>query len=974
MSNVPYVGKEIKGTEKQGVPLMGEASLIQPPFKASTGLQLVEPNPYLGTRDASYTLGSATRCACKMDNGYVTEPGEKFWDEFSPADDLLYSQWQLGENDMQALFMDLHSDDHLVALDMAMTNLEVEQKKTFMDDWKVYQTMLENDESFQNWTRNQFINIRTEEDWGEQQLAETSYVMIADEWHPDRDWTNKWNRERSRTGVETRDARRYEDTRLNMVSEPELIMTVDQHGNSTPMASAIMVVKEVQGRSCSRLLKVLFDSGGSKSMCHKRVMPKGICIDQPKTKSLMRTLAGTYVPLGTIRMKGMRLPAFDKHRVIAEHQFHVFDSDCRYDVILGGDFLKKIGMNLLYQSMEIEWLGNTLPMETITKSDQVATHVEQYLAQLELDSTEIELDSYLSSPILDAKYEKLDVEALLRTHCAHLSSNQQADLRTLLHKHSKLFDGTLGRYPGEPMHIELEKGAQPVYRRPYPIPVVHMETFRRELEHLVRIGVLSPTRDSEWGLPTFIIPKKDGRVRWVSDMRELNKVIKRTQYTLPIINDVLRKRKGYQFLTKLDISMQYYTFELDEESKKLCTIVTPFGAYRYNRVPMGLKISPGYAQARMEEVLRGLDSVECYIDDIGIFNSTWEQHIHVLEEVLQRLKENGFTINPLKCEWGVKETDWLGYWLTPTGLKPWTRKVDAILKMKPPTTATEMRTFLGMVTYYRDMWPRRSHILAPFTKMSGLPKRAKLTWTDEMGVAFKQMKAVIANEAMMAYPDHNLPFDIYTDASDYQMGACIMQQGKPVAYYSRKLSGAQKNYTTMEKELLAIVMVLTEYRTMLLGAQINVYTDHRNLTFNNFNTQRVLRWRCLIEEYSPKMFYLEGKRNILADAFSRLPRFDNPNAIEGKSKGPLTPPEPLNAYHALQEVELYECLQYLPEMDEYYETCDSYLNLPRSDDNPLSLIWLQETQQKREKRTNRTIMKSTSTYFFSRKVSVESIT
>ena len=119
------------------------------------------------------------------------------------------------------------------------------------------------------------------------------------------------------------------------------------------------------------------------------------------------------------------------------------------------------------------------------------------------------------------------------------------------------------------MYIELEEGAQPVYRRPYPVPVVHMETFRKELEHLVQIGVLSLTRDSEWGLPTFIIPKKDGRVRWVSDMRELNKVIKHTQYTLPIINDVLQKRRGYKFLTKLDISMQYYTFELDEESRKL---------------------------------------------------------------------------------------------------------------------------------------------------------------------------------------------------------------------------------------------------------------------------------------------------------------------------------------------------------------------------------------------------------------------
>ena len=194
---------------------------------------------------------------------------------------------------------------------------------------------------------------------------------------------------------------------------------------------------------------------------------------------------------------------------------------------------------------------------------------------------------------------------------------------------------------------------------------------------------------------------------------------------------------------------------------------------------MGLKCAPDFAQQTMENLLQGIDNSELYLDDIGCFFNEWKQNLKLLEWVLTELKANRFMINPRKWKWAVQETDWLGYWLTPKGLKPWREKIDTILRVDRSRNLKQMQSFLGAVNYYRDIWPKWAHILLPLSDKSG---KKTFHWSDEMDKEFKQMKVILSVDTLMTYPNHNKSFHIYTDEFDYQMGAVIMQDEKPVAY------------------------------------------------------------------------------------------------------------------------------------------------------------------------------------------------
>ena len=254
------------------------------------------------------------------------------------------------------------------------------------------------------------------------------------------------------------------------------------------------------------------------------------------------------------------------------------------------------------------------------------------------------------------------------------------------------------------------------------------------------------------------------------------------------------------------------------------------------------------------------DEVRAYINDVLVITKeNYDNHLVSLERVLQRLAEAGLKVNADKSFFRRTEIEYLGFWVSKQGIQPLSKKVQAIKEMVAPKKIKDVRRFVGMVNYYRDMWHKRAHTLTPLTKICST--KSKFTWTATEQKAFEDMKRIVGRDVLLSYPDFSKEFIIHTDASKYQLGAVISQGGKPIAFYFQKLNKSQCNYMTTEKELLSIVETLKEFHTILLGQHIKVYTDHKNRTYTNFNTERVPRWCLLLDEFVPEIIYIKSSEN-----------------------------------------------------------------------------------------------------------------
>ena len=477
---------------------------------------------------------------------------------------------------------------------------------------------------------------------------------------------------------------------------------------------------------------------------------------------------------------------------------------------------------------------------------------------------------------------------------ASLTSEQQRDLRKLLQEYQDVFSKQ-----GDPISStslvehEIHTTGRPIrqpFRRQNPII---REIEQQQVKEMLRDGVIRPS-SSPWASPVVMVKKKDGSMRFCVDFRQMNDATIKDAHPLPRIDDTLESLYGAQYFTTLDLKSGYWQVPITEEDKEKTAFRTSSGQlYEFNQLPFGLCNAPATFSRLMDRTLAGLAWNIClyYLDDIIVFSSTWAEHIQRLKAVFERLRRANLKLGAKKCTLAAREVSFLGYKVTPDGLEPEPRLMEAISKLPPPINVAEVRSFLGLVGYYRRFVKKFSDKAAPLNAL--LRKEQAWKWTEDCQEAFETLKGEIAARPVSAYPDFSKPFRLYTDASNIGLGAILAQkqQGKEkiICCASRTLNNAESNYSTTKKECLAVVWGVQVFRPFLVATHFEILTDHYALQWlrSMKSTSAILhRWAAALEDYRFTVLHRPGKLQGHVDALSRLPTENLLFTVEGKIKVP----------------------------------------------------------------------------------------
>jgi hypothetical protein len=419
--------------------------------------------------------------------------------------------------------------------------------------------------------------------------------------------------------------------------------------------------------------------------------------------------------------------------------------------------------------------------------------------------------------------------------------------------------------------------------------------FKKDILKLLNAGMIYPVADSEWVSPVHCVPKKGGLTvvpnennelipqrtvtgwRMCIDYRSLNKVTKKDHYPLPFIDEMLERLARNSYFCYLDGYSGFFQIPVRPEDQQKATFTCPFGTYAYRRMPFGLCNTPATFQRCMNAIFAEFieDIMEVFMDDFSVHGADFDSCLENLEKVLKRCVECDLVLNWEKCHFMVTEGIVLGHVISKRGIEVNKAKVSTVEKLPPPTDLTTLRSFLGHANFYHRFVKDYSKIAKPLTEL--LKQDTEFVMDEERLLAFRRLKETLCSAPVMRPPDWNLPFEIMCDASDYAVGAVLGQreEGKVHAIYyaSKTLNEVQINYTTTEKEMLAVIFAFEKFRSYILNSKVIVYTDHaaiRYLVSKKESKPRLMRWVLMLQEFDLEIRDKKGVENSIADHLSRL--------------------------------------------------------------------------------------------------------
>ena len=487
-----------------------------------------------------------------------------------------------------------------------------------------------------------------------------------------------------------------------------------------------------------------------------------------------------------------------------------------------------------------------------------------------------DLDKTIRDNVQSAHLKNSDYLSNLDTKLSHLNASQKKQMSSLIRKYESLFPDVPTRTTAAVHDVVINDDARPIKQHPYRLNPIKLEHLRKEVQYMLDNDIIEKST-SAWSSPCILVPKPDGSYRFVTDFRKVNNVTKTDSFPIPRIDDCIDKIGSAKFVSKFDLLKGFWQVPLTKRAKEISAFATPDGLFQYKVMPFGMKNSPATFQRMIHNVIQGLPCCVAYIDDVIIFSQTWEEHIKAIQQLFQRLLEANLTINLTKSDFVHATTSYLGHVVGQGCVKPINAKVEAISKYPAPKTKKQLMRFLGMVGFYRRFCHNFSTIVAPLTNL--LQKNTKFLWTSTCDNAFNNIKRVLMNSPVLVSPDFNKQFKLAVDASDVGIGAVLYQESddnidRVVSFYSKKLNRYQKNYSTIEKECLGLLLSLQHFDVYLNVTlhPILVFTDHNPLTFLHKMTnknQRLTRWSLLLQQYNMDIKHIKGTDNVIADALSR---------------------------------------------------------------------------------------------------------